>query len=242
MPQFFVSERDREEGLWVISGSDYRHLISVRRAAAGDIISLRDEHGSMIEARIEDISESRITASTLSVKTGRELSPDLALYAAFVKGKDFDGMVRRAVELGVGRIVPIITERTIVRPSGGSKSARIRQIAAEAAKQSLRPMAPEVCSTMIFSDAVKSQGDVKIIASPSASTGFKDILSDISINSRINLMIGPEGGFSDREINEAESFGWKSARFGLTQLRSGTACTALASIIIYEWYGNADKY
>jgi len=244
MPQFFISSSDISGNKCFIKGNDYHHLVEVRRVSVDDILKLRREDGILLSARIEKITESFIEAVILEQEDKNSKSVNLTLCLALLKGKKFDLVVQKAVELGVSSILPVYTERCIPVPGKGDRSKldRWNRIALEAAKQCMREDIPVVKNICRFDELVTESGNsLKIIAHPGADKGMKNYLSEEIesglIRDSVFLLVGPEGGFSPQELECAEKNSWQGLNFGFTQLRAETAAIALSSIIVYEWSG-----
>lgn len=237
MPQFFVTSSDIVGNRCRIAGDDYRHLASVRRVRPGDEIMLRDELGDELSARVMRVTGGFVEVEITGKSAGAPAPVDLALCMCLLKGKNFDLVIEKAVETGVSRIVPVLSERTVARPSDAD--ARVRRWerkAGEAAKQSLRGARPVIDDICSFGDVIAGERDrTRIIAHPGAPGRLKKILAGRS--GGISLLVGPEGGFSPREVAAAESAGWAAAGFGFSQMRAGTAAVVLCGIIVYEWGG-----
>jgi len=233
VPQFFIKSANISGSRCLIGGSDYRHLTRVRRVKAGDILNLRTEEGLLAKAEIIIVTDSIIEAEIIEEAPARPMPLRLCLCVSLLKGKKMDFVIQKCVEIGVDRIVPFISERSIPRPEdkGGVRVQRWNRIAKEAAKQSMRLSVPSVAEIHRFSDvaAMKFDGD-RIIAHPgTGGSGF-----DVKKNDAA-LMIGPEGGFSEREMGEACEAGWKPCSFGFSELRSETAAIVLPAVMIHEW-------
>ncbi|MCP4137050.1 MAG: 16S rRNA (uracil(1498)-N(3))-methyltransferase [bacterium] len=238
MPQFFISSAQIEGTRCSIEGEDFFHLVTVRRVKKDDLIKLRKEDGTLVTARAVLIGESSIEAEIIS----QELSPEnrlaLSLYAALLKGKKFDLVIQKAVEIGVNRIIPVLTDRTV--PVPGDKSSnkldRWNRIALEAAKQSMRDDIPVVEEIAAFTDIVSGDcSSVKIIAHPGSGASLHELLENARAND-VALLIGPEGGFTQKELDLSSTHGWKNMNFGFTQLRAETAAMVLPAVIIYEFF------
>ncbi|MBN2403938.1 MAG: 16S rRNA (uracil(1498)-N(3))-methyltransferase [Spirochaetes bacterium] len=240
MPQFFVKSSDIINNGCKIEGEDFHHLRNVRRAKPGEIIDLRSDNGYVYRGRIGEFDSKSVTVEIVErvMETKRETDLFLTLYMSILKGKAFDLALQKAVEVGVNRIVPVITERTIpVLDKKDVKWTRWQKIAENAAKQSMRKEIPEVGEVLNFKEAIVNDNPgVKIIAhTENSGKDLKKYLSDKKRNKYVSLMIGPEGGFSWREISLAEENSWDRIVFGFTDLRAETACIVLPGIIIYEW-------
>ena len=235
MPQFFITSSDIHGGLCRIRGEDYRHLVTVRRAKPGDLISLRDETGAALTARIREITDSFIELAIQNRRDAVSGHPEIILCASMLKGRNFDLVIEKAVEIGVSEIIPVVSERTIPHPADeAAKLARWNRKAGEAAKQSLRDRIPPVEKIHTFRGVVAGfTGGTRIIAHPGAAISMKDYLSGRSAGPAY-LLIGPEGGFSGGEIELARDAGWTPLNFGYTHMRAETAALVLCGVIMYE--------
>jgi len=237
MPQYFVGPGDLDGGRCTVRGEDFHHLVRVRRIVRGDVIELRLPGGSGVSARVASIGEEALVAEIIDKKAPCVVSLKLMLYASLLKGKKFDLVVQKAAELGVSGIVPVLTERTI--PDIGEKESRRlerwNRIAAEAAKQCMRPEVPGVGRVLTFEEAIGEGAGARIIAHPGGGMSARDIRRMEDVSTEAALFVGPEGGFSGREIDAAAARGWRVMSFGSTQLRAETAAIVLPAILIYEW-------
>ncbi len=229
----------------MIRGEDYHHLANVKRVRVNDIILLRDATGRRITSRILTVTGSCIEAEEIEAGPETFEPVSVCLCAAVLKGKNFDLVVQKCTEAGVSRIIPFISERVVADPGdkGNRKAERWRKIALEASKQSMRPAVPQVDEVVSFSELIKVKtSGLKIIAHPGAGLDMKDYLRKeiergAADRPAASLMVGPEGGFSERELSDAASEGWAGINFGFSQLRAETASIILSSIIIYELGG-----
>jgi len=175
MPQFFVTSSDIIDGRCAIRGEDYHHLVDVRRAKPGDIIRLRDEKGVSLDARIESIGADRLETVIVGESAAPDVPVDITLCLCLIKGGAFDQAIEKAVEAGVSRIIPVVSERTVPRPSDAeAKVRRWNRKAEEAAKQSLRERVPVVEGVRAFSDVIGLNGGrLRIMAHPGAPVSLK---------------------------------------------------------------------
>ncbi|MDO8734908.1 MAG: 16S rRNA (uracil(1498)-N(3))-methyltransferase [Elusimicrobiota bacterium] len=244
MQRFFVENIDGD--IAEISGSEAHHLKDVLRKKVGDAVFLFDGKGNEYKAEIERIRDKEIELKILS-KTQINSEPKIKinLFQSIPKLKKFDFIVEKSTELGVSKIIPVISERTIPELSlrAKAKQSRWQKIAVSASKQCGRTVVPEICSVMNFQDAVKS---VYIGENPSKSISLipweceqKTTLKKIHsiINSQfliLNLFIGPEGGFSNAEIELAKKCGVIPVTLGKRILRTETAPIVVIANILYE--------
>lgn len=242
MPQFFITSSDVVHNRCRIVGEDFRHLVTVRRAKPGDRLLLRDEKGASLTARIARITGEFIEADILGGGAPRPLPVEITLCMCLLKGKNFDSVLEKAVEVGVARIIPVVSERTISHPADETgRIDRWRRKAEEAAKQSLRESVPRVERTVAFRDLIVSRRDpALIIAHPGTALPMKEYLHGRRPGA-VSLLVGPEGGFSPGETGAAAAAGWTAVNLGSSHLRAGTAATVLCGIIMYEWGDGAPE-
>lgn len=236
MPQFFISSSDIRGNRCLIRGDDFRHLGAVRRARAGDLLRLRDEEGTLYDARVISVGSESIEAEITAVHGGSAPPVEIILCMSLLKGGTFDVALEKAVEVGVSRIIPVMTERTVARPADGAgRMRRWSRKALEAAKQSLRERVPTVEPIRSFGEVIEGFHDgPRIIAHPGAAGSMKEFLRAERAG-RAVLLVGPEGGFTPGEVAAAEEAGWRSLNFGFSHMRAETAAPLLCGVIIYEW-------
>jgi 16S rRNA (uracil1498-N3)-methyltransferase len=245
MPQFFV-DTISDDGICTIEGDDFHHLVKVRRVKKGDVISLRDAAGALNDGIIENVAETKIVVKILRAGDRGEDTVRLTLCVSILKGKKFDLVLQKAVEVGVSRIVPVITERTVplIEDVKDRKTSRWQKIASEASKQSMRAFSPLVEEPVSFHEAAALFQDcICIIAHTDRNCmSLKEFLKNTDKGKEIAVLVGPEGGFSEKEMREAVHRGWQACNFGFTAMRSETAAIVLPALIIYELSGTGEDY
>lgn len=240
MPRYFVQSEDILEETIRITGDDFHHIVHVRRTVPGHVIDLCDENGVSYKGIVDDIRDSSLTVRIDASHSAGSEPIDVILCMALLKGKNFELVVQKAVETGVLKIIPFISERTISQPGekGDKKVEKWSRVASEAAKQSLRSRIPVVDAIRKFDELLDSFPDVdKVIAHPESDMTFKEYLSrpgEPGEKRQWVILIGPEGGFSPDEIREAEKKGWVKLKYGFSQLRAETAGIILPALIIHE--------
>lgn len=147
--------------------------------------------------------------------------PGISLYQAVPKGKNMDLVIEKATEVGVGQIIPLISARSVAQPNDDSnKMERWRKLAESAARQSLRRNIPQLESPVSFSEAVDRASVSGVILH---NHGDFPHLEEAVEGSPVNLLVGPEGGWSQEELSLAGERGLSFARLGPFRLRSETA-------------------
>ncbi|MBA7471356.1 Ribosomal RNA small subunit methyltransferase E [subsurface metagenome] len=251
MPHFFVSSKDIKGNEVLITGNEAKHIITVLRKREGDKIDIFDGQGNEFRVRILEVDRSaglpRVKAEIITQKR-RETEPKLkiTLFQSIPKGNRLDFVIQKSTEIGISEIVPITTERTIVRLDCKRIKQRVlrwQKIAREAAKQSRRSAIPKVCPVLDFSQALKEFSAKKpwmgIIAWEMEEKNHlrKVLRSNVGGGiSRLPLaiFIGPEGGFTPEEVEEARRAGVVPVSLGSRILRSETAGLVVAIVALYE--------
>ncbi len=214
-------------------------MLKVLRLKVGDIFPIIDESGYKGKAIITSIINSSSFEFRILELEG--YNPEFPFYItlaqSIIKGKNMSILLKKAIELGITKIIPIISERTIVKKVNID---RWKNIVKEASKQSLRLHIPEVENPRKFEDAVEflKEHPVKIILSPYSDFHIKDFLNSITLPSGVVFFSGPEGGFTKREIDIAKKHGFIDVSLGKRILRAETVPLVFLSILEYRW-GNA---
>ncbi|MDI6731972.1 MAG: 16S rRNA (uracil(1498)-N(3))-methyltransferase [Candidatus Margulisbacteria bacterium] len=240
MHRFFI-EKDQ---LPHIYGEDVHHIRDVLRMRPGEKIELLDGQGKAYSVKIDKIEKDKITCKILSVKESA-IAPNVRIILAqcLPKAKKMDWIIQKSAELGVWRIIPVISERTIAK---GEKPARWQSIAKEAAQQCGLPFIPEVKPLIKFDDLIFSAKNYNLALIPweleqentlkkSLLSCYPDLHSRIPRYPDILILIGPEGGFSQKEILFAKKAGFISVSLGPRILRTETVGIAMLSMINYEF-------
>jgi 16S rRNA (uracil1498-N3)-methyltransferase len=156
---------------------------------------------------------------------------------ALLKEKKMDRLLRHLCELGVTRWIPFISERSVPRPGEKRLSARAQRwakIVKESCKQCQRSKLPEISKTLAFKDVLDygSSGDLQIVFYENESATLKSLIKPdpASAPRKILLILGPEGGFSDQEIESARAAGCVVAGLGSRILRAETAAIAACAL------------
>ena len=235
MPKFFVDKGQITDNLAYITGEDISHLTRVLRAEIGDEITLCDGDGTDFETVIEEISKDKVTLKILSSDTCEaEPKTEVVLFQALPKQGKMEYIIQKTTELGISKVVPVYTKRCVVKPT--DKLSRWQKIADESVKQCKRGKIPQITPTVSFDEALKmlEQLETKIILYEGKSTNrLKDILHDKKIN-QIGILVGPEGGFSEEEVEMAQEKGILSVTLGERILRTETAAAAVLPVIMYS--------
>lgn len=241
MHRFFVYKENIQDNKITIIGEDVKHIKNVLRLNEGEQISICDRMGTDYTAEISDISKEKIICSILETKTSNTEPPiEVILYQGIPKSTKMDLIIQKSTELGVAKIVPVITDRTIVkiqdRKKEEKKLERWNKITEEAAKQSKRGIIPEVCKILTFEEMLRVLRNDGLIIVPyenEGNVGIKEALKNESCK-KVNIIIGPEGGFEEKEIEALRAIGSKIVSLGPRILRTETAGFITSAIVLYE--------
>jgi 16S rRNA (uracil1498-N3)-methyltransferase len=238
MRYFFVESKSLKKPFAVIEGSEVRHIKNVLRLKPGDKIRVFDGEGFEYDASIRRFFADRVEIKISRKFPGTKESPvQIAVAQALLKEKKMDRLLRHLCELGVTRWIPFICERSVPRPGEKRLSARAQRwnkIVKESCKQCQRSKLPEISKTLTFEDLLQygSTCDVQIVFYENESATLKSVMTPDppSPPRKILLILGPEGGFSDQEIENARAAGCVVAGLGSRILRAETAAIAACTL------------
>jgi 16S rRNA (uracil1498-N3)-methyltransferase len=191
------------------------HVHNVLRGGNGDFIEVVDGEGRLFAARLCSGVEVAVIEE-LEGPGGADV--EISLYQAVPKGGRMDFVVEKATEVGATRIVPLLAERGVVTPREG-KVGRWRRVAEAAARQALRVGVPEVAEPVRFEDAASEVGERGVLLHNAPDLQPVEAV----VGAPVSLFVGPEGGWSDRELLFAEEAGITFGGLGPYRLRSETA-------------------
>lgn len=242
--RFFIVPELIDGDMVKLDDATARQITKVLRLREGDRICLLDGRGNLHDAQIESTAKGNTTAHILSTSLCQnEPKLDFTLAICIPKGDKLELIVQKCVELGISKIVVVQSERTVTRLDGSKaseKMARWRRIAAEASEQSGRGTIPEMVGIISFSDLseIIQKADLAIVAwEEEQETMLKQVLREKQDAGSALLIIGPEGGLSESEVELAKAAGAKSVSLGRRVLRSETAAIAACTVVMYELEG-----
>jgi 16S rRNA (uracil1498-N3)-methyltransferase len=240
LPRFFISPDQVQGSRVVITGDDVRHIGLVLRMKAGEELLLADGTGLEYTVRIADTSKTAVSAEITNQSKKEIPSPRITLCQGLPKSDKMDFIVQKATELGVSGIVPLATERTIVKIRDEEKRiSRWQKIAREAAMQSSRLDIPKIAPVVVFKDFLRTQNSelstLLLFPWEEGTEPIKKILTENPAAKNVIVLIGPEGGFSPAEAALAKSRGFHAVSLGPNILRTETAAVAVLSMIGYAY-------
>lgn len=230
LTRVYIAEPLPEAGEFPLPDSVINHLMRVMRLRDGQEFLAFDGTGVECAALLHWSAQERRAWGTVRERRWPqvELPLQLNLYLAAVKGERFDWAVEKATELGVARIVPMLTDFTVMRSVGRERLERWQRLAESAAAQSGRVLLPAVAEPLSFAEAVRCAPGRAVIFLPGA---VKLKQAEIASSHVWSLFVGPEGGFSQSEIALAQECGVQKAGLGARILRVETAALAALSIL-----------
>ena len=231
-----------------ITGADYNHIANVLRMKTGEqfSVSIRDDsEGKELFYEIESIDENSVIGSLCFVEeVGNELPSKIYLFQGLPKVDKMELIIQKAVELGAYQIIPMSTKRCVVKldeKKAESKVKRWQAISEAAAKQSKRAIIPEVSMPMTMKQAVESCKDMEVKLIPYENADHieetKKLIEGIKPGESVAVFIGPEGGFSEQEIELCMENGIKPITLGKRILRTETAGFTIISWLMYHLEG-----
>ena len=214
-----------------LTGAEAHHALHVLRMKPGQVVELFDGRGGVGPAEIVAIGRRSLTLRVSEVRRDAEPSGGgLVLGVAVPKGDRFRWLVEKATELGVSTLVPLELERSVVDPGAG-KLDKLRQTVVAACKQSGRNRLMEIAEPLSWQRFLDQTcaGRTLLVAHPGGDF-LASVLGDASPETRWAAAIGPEGGFTDAEIEQARSRGAMIVALGGGILRIETAAVAIAAV------------
>ncbi|RKW55549.1 MAG: 16S rRNA (uracil(1498)-N(3))-methyltransferase [Lachnospiraceae bacterium] len=239
MYHFFVEEEQVNGENAYISGSDVNHIVNVLRMKIGEelLISVKGDWDYL--CKIEEIENDRVNLKLLESMEQRELPIKLTLLQGIPKSDKLEMIIQKATELGVSEIIPVKTNRVVVKIDEKKTQAKVNRwnaIAQSAAKQSKRSIIPKVLKPQTIDNALEIVKDygVKLLPYENADgiKKTKDILNSLDSKNNIAVFIGPEGGFEEAEVKKSTDSGFEVITLGKRILRTETAGLALLSNIM----------
>lgn len=246
MQRYFVEKEQFENEKVRILGEDARHISRVMRGRAGDQIIVCDGALRVVLAELEVVEQSEVVAVVLEeIAEKNEARFRVSIAQSLPKGDKLETVIQKCTEIGADAFVPFLSERTVVQYDAKKEEKRLQRwskIAKEAAEQSHRSRIPEVKQPLTYKQLLKTFGDYDLVLFcyekenglqlRDAVRPFAESRQESEAN--VLLVVGPEGGFAEREADEAEAAGAKITGLGKRILRAETAGMTALSCILYE--------
>ena len=218
----------------ILGDGDVHHLLHVMRAKKGDELEAVADN-KLYACLVESVNP-LVVKINYEIPTDSELDEEITLFFALAKGEKIDFVVQKATELGVSKVVLLKTERCVVKfddKSLARKLERFSKIAKEASEQSHRLQIPEIVGTVDIKNIPQELlSDINLVAYEKEAGKTASLLDNIVKGKSTSIMIGPEGGFSEEEVNLLTSkYGFNRVSLGKRILRTETAAVYALSVI-----------
>jgi 16S rRNA (uracil1498-N3)-methyltransferase len=230
MPRLYLPSIPRDEKAIFITGDESRYLLNVLRMKAGDEFTVFDSSGGHFKAEIKRIGKNSVVA-----ELGEALPPAsepvrrLVLLQGILKGRKMDYVVQKATELGVDKVVPLVTVRSQIRQT--RKHERWQKIALEASRQSFRTKVPDVTEPIALGEFFEGAKSLTgYIFWEQEGSSLRDVSIEVS-DKPLVVAIGPEGGFTSDEVALARENGLDVKSLGSRILRAETATVSAVTIV-----------
>ncbi|MFH1837451.1 MAG: RsmE family RNA methyltransferase [Candidatus Omnitrophota bacterium] len=243
MSRFYVPKEYINSGEINIRGKEAHHILGVMRLKEGDEVRVFDGTGCEYVGFIKEANEKgkRVTIEVIRTERPSETRrPEIVLAQAVPKKKKMEYIVEKATELGVSKIIPLISERTIVRPRDkkdrDAMTARWKRISLEASKQCGRKDVPEIEDMTLLIELMGKMEEYDLVLMACLTEeriSLKEALRD-AFKGKILILIGPEGDFSPEEARMVHKDNCKLISLGERVLKSDTAGLFVLSAISYE--------
>ncbi len=237
MELYYTDQKNIFANYLMITGAEAHHISKVMRHKVNDMIFVTDGQDNEYQIMIKSIDKNSIRADIINKsRKVRETTARITLAQSVIKGNHMDFVIEKAAELGAHEIIPIITERTIASVSD-KKIERYQKIMLAAMKSSTRTHLPKIIKPIAFDKLLDmiDQFDIVLVAyeEEERNNRLTNVLPKNEL-SKILLIIGPEGGFSNAEISKVKTRGAKSFSIGPRRFRAETAALAALSVLLYE--------
>ena len=249
MSKFFVKTEQINNNDIVIIGDDVNHIINVLRMKTADEIQIcNQDTGDNYNAEIVNYSKNEVECKIISrINETTESNVHITLFQGIPKFEKMELIIQKNTEVGIKSIVPVIMERTVVKLDekiASKKLERWQKIAESAAKQSGRNTIPQVKNIHTIKDLIniKDEYDAIIVCYENEKTNsLKKELKSIKemlkakLEIKIAVVIGPEGGLEEKDVEELQQNGAKIVTLGNIILRTETVALNILSVIMYEF-------
>lgn len=242
MHHFFAEPSQIADGKATIIGADVNHMKNVLRMKPGEQVEISDGDGLRYICVIENFADECVHLRIEDVEADAvELPSKIYLFQGLPKSDKMELIVQKAVELGAFEVIPVVTKRAVVKldeKKAAKKVQRWNTISEGAAKQSGRSIVPKVHDVLSYAEALEyaRQMDVRLIPYEKASgmEVTRQAVETILPGQSVAVFIGPEGGFEEAEVEQAEEAGALPVSLGKRILRTETAGLAVLSVLMYH--------
>lgn len=241
MPRFFVEANNIKENIILIQGEDAKHISTVLRMKKNEKLVVCNGQNIDYDCIIKHMCKETVEVEIVEKKFNvAESKIKIKLFQALPKSDKMEFIIQKCVEIGVDEIVPIMTDNTIIKiedsKKGEKKLERWNKISESAAKQSMRGKIPKISEILSYIQALEISKQLDKTIIPYENEKINTLRSSIkTFNGKsIGVFIGPEGGFTDKEIFLSQKYDIQSVTLGNRILRTETAGLVTIANIIYE--------
>jgi 16S rRNA (uracil1498-N3)-methyltransferase len=241
--RFFIEDIREKDGYCLITQGEAMHMTKVLRMKKGDRLILMDAKGDRFEAEIESTSRREVRVRLVRSLPGPPLPPvEINLCQALLKSKAMDYVIEKTSELGVSKVIPFYSERTVIKLDDKrtlNKGRHWKEIAKSASKQSGRVTTAMISRPIVFQDLLsgrkRDEGLKVVLWEQEGTRDLREILRSYAARRSFTGIIGPEGGFSAKEVEDLKNNGFITVTLGNRILRAETAAITLVALVQYEW-------
>ena len=241
MPLFFLPNAEPEEGTLTLRAEDSHHIALSLRMTCGDEITVSNGLGTLFSCTLESLTPEQVRARVLSMAKSESEPPyRLTLYQAVPKSDKLELIIQKAVELGATEIVPFVSSFCVKRPHEDKwqkQSARLARIAEEAAKQCKRGLIPAVAPLLDYEEMLEraSAAELPLFCYEGEGTEPLPACLPPAPPRSVSVVIGSEGGFSEKEAEAARARGMRLCGLGKRILRCETAPLFALSALSFQY-------
>lgn len=236
--RFFIKKESQEASSVLLKGEEHHHLSRVARIKPGEKVNLFDRQGSDYLARVEEIGKNSTRLFILEKREKKNKRTHVTLAQALIKAKNLELVLQKATELGMSDFIPIISSRSIIRIGDKTekKMQRWRRIVLESAKQCGRSVVPRIHIPLDLNTFFERRvEDKKIFFCGRGGNYLRNILVHLKPPASVVLLVGPEGGWTDKEEQDIMGHGFEAISLGPLTLRSETAAIASLAMVSHFW-------
>ncbi|GAV22045.1 16S rRNA (uracil(1498)-N(3))-methyltransferase [Carboxydothermus pertinax] len=240
MPYFFLPPGQIQGDYAYLTGEDARHVTKVLRIKPGEKLTLQDEQDFRYYCQVVAVRKDLVQLKILAKKYVKTVPPvEVTLVQGVAKGEKMDFIIQKATEIGVFRVIPVETQRTVVifdERKKKERRERWQKIAYEAAKQAGVSRVPKILPVIDLKALPEFLGNTLLLVpyEGEEQISLKKVLKETPVK-KVTVVIGPEGGFAPGEIEYLKTLGSKTVSLGPRILRTETAAIATLSLVLYQW-------
>ena len=241
---FYAPPESVNNDLIILPKDEAHHAKNVLRLKENSQVVVVDGLGTAYRGSLSGLSGRKDTTVNVQnvVRNFGEPFVKLTLAAGFSEGYKFDNVVQQGTEVGVSAFIPVITEKSKMKMGSTSKAAarikRLERVALSAMKQCRRSFCPTIAPFVKFDEFLKAidQSSLNLMFHPEAAGNSYNRKEETGNFRKINVLVGPESGFSDAEVDKAIAFGFKTVTMGKRWMRAETAAPVACAVVL-SWLG-----